>query len=157
MCRQVRAFQPGMLCACIVSITLLCGCTDGMRQYTRLGDWPWRSDKPLIISGSPGPDASAYANADEDLSEADWRVLEQFAPRPIWKKIADAKQRLGGDDEEGLESVPSYQPAGSGDIKEKPVKPPRNVPTVVKPDGQIELFYRLGFVGGVTVTSAYEG
>src|SRR4051794_24110425 len=39
---------------------------------------------PSVISGKPARDARALAQADEQLDEADWKVLEKLGPRPIW-------------------------------------------------------------------------
>jgi type II secretory pathway component GspD/PulD (secretin) len=47
---------------------------------------------PQVISGSPDRDAVAYDAANEKLTEADWKQLERFGPRPIWEQL-QAKQR----------------------------------------------------------------
>src|SRR5690349_5264255 len=48
---------------------------------------------PSVISGKPARDTRAIMQADETLSEADWKVLEKLGPRPIWQQIDKKKSR----------------------------------------------------------------
>src|SRR5688572_15660465 len=47
---------------------------------------------PVVISSKPARDTRALAQADEQLNEADWKVLEKLGPRPIWQQV-DKKSR----------------------------------------------------------------
>jgi type II secretory pathway component GspD/PulD (secretin) len=48
---------------------------------------------PEIISSKPARDGRAFREADEQLSEADWKVLEKLGPRPIWQQVSDKGRR----------------------------------------------------------------
>ena len=140
-----------------ITAALTSGCANSIRQYTRLSDWDAGQDKARIISASPDRDGLAYHNSSDHLSKADWRVLERFAPRPIWDKIADAKRRLANEDEDAPKA--SEEDAAAPQSTPAPAPAPRRVeaPCVVQPDGKVKMFYRLQHVGGVSVSTAYDG
>src|SRR2546423_534586 len=48
---------------------------------------------PVIISSTPARDRAAYEQGDDELTDADWRVLEHFGPKPIWQQITGSKWR----------------------------------------------------------------
>lgn len=48
---------------------------------------------PAIISSRPAQDLAAYRQSDEELSESDWRTLEQIGPRASWEQLANVKRR----------------------------------------------------------------
>jgi type II secretory pathway component GspD/PulD (secretin) len=62
----------------------------GARRPVPLGRVEGRAAAPIVISSNRARDTAAYVESDEQLSEADWRVLEQFGPRAIWEQL-DAK------------------------------------------------------------------
>src|SRR5439155_23838624 len=43
---------------------------------------------PMVISSNRARDTAAYVESEEQLSEADWRVLEQFGPGAVWERLA---------------------------------------------------------------------
>ncbi len=137
--------------ACLALLSAA-GCTDSVRQYTRVGAWQSPAGQSTILSGDPARDAAAYSESDEELTEADWQILQQFAPRPIWQKLRPAKpSRPAG-------AAAATKPAPTVPQPTTRMAPPLpKVPTVVLPDGKIKLFYRLRHVGGPTVKSSYDG
>ena len=48
---------------------------------------------PVVISGKPARDGRAFMISDEELSEADWKILEKLGPRPIWQQVNDKTRR----------------------------------------------------------------
>src|SRR3954464_9904278 len=48
---------------------------------------------PVVISGKPARDTRALLQADDQLTEADWKVLEKLGPRPIWEQIDNRSKR----------------------------------------------------------------
>jgi len=127
------------------------GCADSVRQYTRVGAWQSPAGQSTMLSGDPARDGAAYADSDEELTEADWKILQQFAPRPIWQKLRPAKPpRAAG-------AVTTAKPASTVPLPTtRMASPLPKVPTVVLPNGKIKLFYRLRHVGGPGVTSSYD-
>lgn len=85
----------GRCCALSLAIVTLAatGCqnkAETVRLPHAAGDY----NPPLVLSGSPGRDAAAFAASEKPLTEADWRVLEKLGPRPIWEKIESARKRV---------------------------------------------------------------
>jgi len=135
-------------------VALAAGCAENFQQYTRLGDWRPLStnDRPLILSGNSKRDAAAYSQASEELTAADWRVLEQIAPRPVWERIERMRQKFGRTHpttEPGAEAIePSPEP--------RTAKLP-DVPVETLADGRVQIFYELQHYGGSRVQSSASG
>lgn len=57
---------------------------------------------PRVISATPERDQLALAAADDQLTEAHWRILEKLGPKPIWQQLQKKQKRsdhiTGGDD-----------------------------------------------------------
>src|SRR5205809_6324994 len=64
-------------------------CTSSVKKTAQLGGWSPAADRPIIISGTPARDSKANDQADQQLSESDWKALQQLGPRPIWDRIAE--------------------------------------------------------------------
>ncbi|MGB2823721.1 MAG: hypothetical protein WBF17_22255, partial [Phycisphaerae bacterium] len=128
------------------------GCTETIEQYARFGGWSRSPKEPMVFSGEPSRDASAYGASKDVLSESDWETLERIAPRPIWEQLAKIRQTFMGKSE----AAPAPEerkpdPLGDG------LKLALDVPTTRLPDGRSQMYYRLRHYGGVGVTSAREG
>ncbi len=147
-----KSWTTTLLCAALAGLAALAGCTEGTAQYTRLGEWAHSDEKPTILSSTPARDAAAYADSREKLTEADWRVLEQFGPRPIWERLADVKRKVSGQKQDATAADESIK---AGDAQTAQVLP--DVPTVELPDGKVKMFYRFRHLAGVSVSSAYDG
>src|SRR5687768_1906133 len=50
-------------------------------------------NKPVVISSKPSTDTRAFNESDEQLTEADWKVLESLGPRPIWQQVNKRSKR----------------------------------------------------------------
>jgi type II secretory pathway component GspD/PulD (secretin) len=81
------------VCSAIAMTALLSGCAQRVtqtEQYARTAD---PADRPIIISTTPDRDRIAYEDAQSELSDADWAVLEQLGPRPIWDRLGRRDRR----------------------------------------------------------------
>src|SRR5438034_7030407 len=68
-------------------IALLCAaCAENQKDSAKFGEWHG-ADRQMVISGNPARDSAALNNADEKLEEADWQVLQQLGPKPIWERL----------------------------------------------------------------------
>ena len=161
--RSARKSIPGIgrygagvvLCALLSAAA---GCSDAViKQYTRLGNWTAGPEKSRIISGTPAADQTAYAAAGQSFTEADWQILEKIAPRPIWERIASAREKH-------LRQADPDKPDGQGDaIVTGPIR--RVSATDVagyctitpQADKKLRIIYPVQHCGGVTASSAYAG
>ena len=122
---------------------------------------------PLVISNDAARDSRALAEADERLSDTDWKQLEKLGPRPMWEQLALRKSpqksrpaRRNGSTI-GAHSVaagdgattqattgPTTRPMGSfGDDVDLPVE------IVELPDGKLRMIWVLQSYGGTTIKS----
>ena len=136
-----------------LALASVCGCTESVRQYLELGGWTRPPDEARVLSGSPDRDSAAYAAASEELTEADWQVLERIAPRAVWQRLQKLQQ--GAEDEQ--------EPAGASseprDIlrADRLPRPPREIPIVELPGDKVQIFYELRHFGGTTSTASEDG
>jgi type II secretory pathway component GspD/PulD (secretin) len=81
--------------AVCLAATQLCACGSGPKPEINpvIGRHEGEMAPPVIISSTPARDLAAYMEGDEHLSDADWRVLEQFGPKSIWQQITGARWR----------------------------------------------------------------
>ncbi len=159
--RILRGLAPA---AGLVLLCAVCGCADeSVTQSTELGDWIQSPDSPTVISGNPDRDAAAFAETERQLSEADWRRLEEIAPRPIWERLEDAHKALQGereqqeqeqDDSPALRLTPEDQDeeAEESDEQETP-EARRDARILNQGEENIRIFYRLQHYGGTKVQS----
>jgi len=124
-----------------------------MQQYTGFADWEPSPDKPVILSGSPAQDLEAYEESSKQLTEADYKILERIAPRPIWERLEELRK-----EEESKPSV-TERPAGNASLLGKPrkiaQKPEVNI--IELPDGKVQIFYEFINYGGTNVNSSRDG
>ncbi|MFP3938581.1 MAG: type II secretion system protein GspD [Phycisphaerae bacterium] len=152
------------------------GCAENsVQKETELGEWSHSPSNPRVISGNPSADAAAYGETEQQLTEADWRRLEQLAPRPIWEQLAEAREEVKGEDKQDeaakdrgssdgeepqSESEPALrlEPGQTGNETETEISSlPRDIPVLPQPDGRVKIFYELRHYGGVRVNSQYKG
>lgn len=144
------------------------GCTDSsVQRQTQLGDWTHSPSNPRVISGSRDSDAAAYAETERQLSEADWRRLEQIAPRPIWEQLAEARESLEGEKDEDTRTNQDSPQRSSEEGPALRLSPestegrrpelPRDIPVLAQPDGKVKIFYELRHYGGTRVQSQHKG
>ena len=131
----------------------LSGCAESIEQYTRFGGWSRSPKEPVVFSGNPSRDASAYGAGSDVLTENDWQTLERIAPRPIWERLALLREAFLKADTDGTPVEEDETPGPVGDGLKLAV----DVPTTSLPDGRIQMYYRLRHYGGVGVTSGVEG
>jgi type II secretory pathway component GspD/PulD (secretin) len=149
--RRFVVGRAGRVVLFVWAAAAVAGCTESVRQYTRLGGWTQPADEPVILSGNRARDAAAHRASSEHLSEADWQVLERIAPRPVWERIEAARRRLHGETDQ-----PQITSRVVSD-RQAPGEAPREVPTQTLPDGTIQFFYELRHYGGAAVTSKRDG
>lgn len=141
------------------------GCAENVKHSAQLGGWS-AADRPVVLSGSPLRDSLAYAAADEQLSEADWKLLEGLGPKAIWERIAEMnKSSKGSRHASTAPSAPaSTQPAFA--IAKNPpttrvaltvAEMEKQTSIIALPDGKLRMIYPLRNYGGTTVTSATDG
>jgi general secretion pathway protein D len=119
-------------------------------------------ERPLVISGNPARDSIVSNASDDQLNEADWKVLESLGPKAIWERIADmsrsAKEKKG-DVAGGSSTKPTYAKAVTPSTT-RPALTPAEVaaqtPCIPLPDGKIRMIYSLRNYGGTTVTAATD-
>lgn len=156
---KLLAFRMGyyrlyrlVLCSIVF---FLAGCADSVvRQYSELGPWTQSTDSPTVLSGTPDIDQAAYDASEETIGEADWKVLEQIAPRPIWERIGEAKRDAQG---RLLKRgpVPAHKRTKTSTAPRTLM--PQNVTISKRPDGMLRMVYPLRHFGGAIATSAYDG
>jgi type II secretory pathway component GspD/PulD (secretin) len=129
-----------------------------VQQYVKLHDWTQPADKPVVLSGSPQRDAAAYEAAEEQLTEADWRILEKIAPRSIWDRIEQAHKKSDAAADVTAPSSRGAAPTTQQSIIEGPARRSSgSLVTVDKlPDGKVRIFYELQYFGA-SVSSARDG
>ena len=98
---------------------------------------------PMVISSNRARDTAAYVESEEQLSEADWRVLEQFGPRAIWEQLdakAAAAERARRDAKiqsavAGLSGVAGPSDVRSGEAGERAVAEQGTAPVMAEMPG----------------------
>ena len=133
---------------CAIVVGILSGCAGEKKTTTKIGDWPQR-DRPLVFAGDRPDDAvGAYDSARKDLSQAQWKILERYAPRSVWERIRERRADIEA-------SRRKVRPARAADKKPttQPAKLP-DVPTETLASGQIQMYYRIRHYGGAKVTAS---
>jgi len=139
----------------ILGLGQICGCGSApagqMIQTKSVGTM----NPPIILSSNPDRDALAYEQSEEQLTEADWAVLERLGPRPIWEKIEHRSQSNHRRHARAAKpptqpAAPATQPTGPIDETDLPVQ------TVELPDGKLRVIWALRNIGGTTVASTRD-
>jgi len=139
---------------CAVLMTALAGCSEAViKQYTELGKWSAPTDTPTVISGSADADQAAYDAAGQDLSAADWKVLESIAPRPIWERLDKARRTY----HERESRQPAETELAQVTTRPSPVEVLQDLPITELPNGKLRIYYNLQHYGGSTASSTVDG
>ncbi len=119
---------------------------------------------PMVISGSPERDQIALAAADDQLTEADWKILEKMGPRPIWqqitgnKKRSDALRKAG--DKDDVPDIHGTQPIGPGADGTMPVPVVNEadlpITNMDAPEGKSRFIWVLRSYGGSNVATSRD-
>src|SRR4051812_42362294 len=75
-------------------------------------------ERPMVISGNSSRDSIVNNSVDEQLNEADWKVLESLGPKAIWERLAEMgrsnkERRANGGFAESSTTRPSYAKVNS--------------------------------------------
>jgi Flp pilus assembly secretin CpaC len=122
---------------------------------------------PVVISGKPARDTRALLQADDQLTEADWKVLEKLGPRPIWEQV-DKKSKRSRDEVAPVLAEPGTAVASINEFGRPavpttgPTTRPVNeaeLPVQVIPlaDNKVRMIWTLRAYGGTTVASPRNG
>jgi len=145
--RPRRTLALWVIGLCAVALALTVGCAQKgppPPDTTTLGDWPDR-ELPLVIAGDPERGAGALTASEAELSEAQWKVLEEFAPRNTWNRLRQWSNEV------------RQVRASAGTAKAATSQPALKLPDVpfeTLPDGKIQMYYRVRHFGGVTATAS---
>ena len=91
---------------------------------------------PIALSADPGRDASALGGSERLIKLADWGKLSSGQN---WSKIFGKHQVYGR--------------GGITATSPPPARRTRNIPTFSRPDGKVQIYYRLEHFGGVGVAN----
>lgn len=179
--RRIPRRALGLLTSSIVAMCLLLvvGCADKARPEEQGVKHEGTLNPPVVISGKPARDTIAFLQADDQLSEADWKVLEQLGPRPIWEQVQNKSKRSREEKAEVGEppsadpgsAVASIEGFGHPAAYGPPVPAPSTQPTthpaineallpaqiIPLPDNKIRIIWLLRAYGGTTVDSPRNG
>ena len=92
---------------------------------------------PIAFSGNTGRDARALGGSNQIIQLADWG---RMSAGQNWSKIFGKHQVYG---EKGFTAESAPRPRRA-----------RNIPTFHRPDGKVQIYYRLEHLGGVNVTNS---
>lgn len=136
-----------------VCLLTLVGCTESViKQFAELEEWDKPTDSPQMISGSPDTDLAAYQASGEMLSDADWQILEQFSPRPIWKQIEE-KRNAALRKPQPVPTIESLATTSAFNATKTLERMSRTVTVTEQSDGLLRLVYPMQHHGGVVATS----
>jgi type II secretory pathway component GspD/PulD (secretin) len=115
---------------------------------------------PLVISNNAKHDTAVSEEADERLTESDWKELEKLGPRPIWEQLSAKKKRKCATSRPYASVIgpgASTQPAATQPTGAT-TRPMANyteselpVEIVELPDGKLRMVYVLQSFGGTNV------
>src|SRR5688572_2573176 len=87
--RAKHAWQRFVLRTAILGVVPFIGaCAQSVKESAKISSWNPPS-RPMVLSGSPQRDSIANELSDQQLSEADWRLLQSLGPKAIWERIAE--------------------------------------------------------------------
>jgi type II secretory pathway component GspD/PulD (secretin) len=152
-----------ILAAVAATLPLAGGCASSVKQSAQFAtNSP--AQKPMVISGKPARDTLANEAADQQLSESDWKLLEQLGPKAIWQRIAELN---GG---KSRRAAPASTMASTTQPTQTFAKAPpttrqalsiaemeKQTSIIPLPDGKVRMIYSLRNYGGTTVTTATDG
>ena len=136
---SLRAIHPHLpsLLPPLFSVVLLCDCESVEGTGSTGRDAAVALGTPISFSGDPGRDARALGGSNRIVQLADWG---RMSAGQNWSKIFGKHQVYG---EKGFTAKASPPPRRA-----------RNIPTFHRPDGKIQIYYRLEHFGGVNVSNS---
>lgn len=131
-----------MLCALLLTSPLLllvqCESAAGGKSAAKFdGDAEIALGSPIAFSADLGRDAGALGGSDQLINLADWGKM---SAGKTWSKIFGKNQVYGNGKGFTAKSAPAARRT-------------RNIPTFSRPDGRVQIYYRLEHFGGVNVTN----
>lgn len=160
----VRHWTKWVLRAAVIGVMpLTWGCADTVKQTQELGKWGGGVDRPMVLSGKPAHDTIVHNATDEQLSEADWKVLQALGPKAIWDRIGamskSGRSRTAGAGGNHSTTHPAalakMTPATKPSLTAAEIA--AQTPTIPLPDGKIRMIYALKNYGGTTITATTDG
>jgi type II secretory pathway component GspD/PulD (secretin) len=124
---------------------------------------------PLVISNGNPRDAAAFVEANDRLSESDWKQLEKLGPRPVWEQLQARKSKKCRTPTRRGNSVIAAVTTGSEGATTQPTTQPTTGPTtrpmgsmsvpesempveiVELPDGKLRIVWVLQSIGGTSI------
>jgi len=140
------------LIALLLGIVSLTGCSSTTATQTLADDAAAPPPSPVVIAGDqPDEAAAAFDAARQELSQAQWDILERYAPRSVWQRIRENRATI----EEAKNKVVASTPAVPAPADAPPpVIDPADVPVTELPDtGRVRMYYRIRHYGGASVKS----
>src|SRR5688572_1601060 len=159
-----RTWRNCIVRAAIVGVLpiLSIGCAQSTKQTAEFGKWSAAADRPVVLSSKPAHDTIVHEATDEQLSEADWKVLQALGPKAIWDRIAEMnkssrqrKKLAGGDAATKPTALAKVGSTTKPALTAKEIG--EQTPTIPLPDGKIRMIYALKNYGGTTITATTDG
>src|SRR5215207_9511534 len=83
------SWRQTILRAAIIGVLPFVGaCANSVKESAKIDSFN-PSPRPMVLPGSPTRDSLANDLSDQQLSEADWRILQSLGPKAIWERIAE--------------------------------------------------------------------
>ena len=99
----------------------------------------------MVIGGDAERGAGALTASEAELSEAQWEVLEEFAPRNTWNRLRQWSKEV----REARANARRAKAATS-----RPTRALPDVPFETLADGKIQMYYRVRHFGGSAATAS---
>ena len=159
------AWRSRILQAAVVGLLPIfsIGCAQNVKETAEFGKWSAAADRPpLVLSSKPMHDTIVHEATDEQLSEADWRVLQALGPKAIWDRIAEMnkssrerKKLAGGSSTSKPTALAKVGSTTKPALSAKEIG--EQTPTIPLPDGKIRMIYALRNYGGTTISATTDG
>ena len=127
-------FLSGIVLSLPLLLLTQCKSVDGTEVGDR--DAAVALGSPIAFSGDMSRDASALGGSDELIRMADWG---RMSAGQTFSKIFGKPQVYGG--------------KGFAAVSAPPTRRTRNIPTFSRPDGKVQIYYRLEHFGGVGIAN----
>ena len=157
--RARRAWKRTVLASAVFGIlpVLSVGCAQNVKQTAELGKWSAAGDRPVVISSRPVQDTLVHEATEEQLSEADWKLLQSLGPKAIWDRIADISR--SSRERKKLAGASATRPTALAKVGSTTRPAPTveeiaaQTPTIPLPDGKVRMIYALKNYGGTTIAA----
>jgi type II secretory pathway component GspD/PulD (secretin) len=157
--RAKLSWKRKILCTAVAgAMPLMVGCASSVKESRQIGNGSWM-ERPVVLSGRPDHDTVVHNATEEQLSEADWKVLEALGPKAIWDRlneISKASKERRAAAAAGSGSSTSLAKAATTRSTRTAEEIAAETPAIPLPDGKIRLIYALQNYGGTTVTAATD-